>query len=103
MNPFKPIRRIAAAILCLLFLKSGAAGAQLPLSLNAPTLGYVFDAGSASLRPLLGIPGSSLMGRPVEFGFTLSHALTLGSRFVVASTSVNPDLVVLDMAASPPA
>jgi hypothetical protein len=102
MNPISPFRQIAPAILCLLFLSSGAAGGQLPLSLNGPVLGYVFDPGSASLRPLHGILGSSTVGKPVEFGFTLSQALTLGPRFVVASTTANPDLVVLDMGVNPP-
>ena len=103
MNPITSVRRVVTGIFSLLLLSSGAAAGQISLSLNGPVLGYVFDADAASLRPLHGIPGSSTMGKPVEFGFTLSQVLTLGARFFVASTSANPDLVVLDMATKPPA
>jgi hypothetical protein len=103
MNPITSVRRVVTGIFSLLLLSSGAAAGQLSLNLNGPVSGYVFDADSAILRPLLGIPGSSMMGKPVEFGFKLSQVLTLGARFVVASTSAYPDLVVLDMATKPPA
>jgi hypothetical protein len=33
-----------------------------------PTLGFVFDSGTASLRPILGIPGAALLGDPLESG-----------------------------------
>jgi hypothetical protein len=102
MNSLSSVLRIATVIVCLLLPGFEAAGGQLPMNLTGPSLGYVFDSGSASLRPLLGILGSSIMGKPVEFGFMLSQALTLGPRFVVASTNVHPDLVVLDMGSNPP-
>lgn len=41
--------------------------------LAGPISGYVFDRSARGLRPILGIPGSSLLGGPVDFGIeTLS-------------------------------
>jgi len=37
-----------------------------------PVSGYVFDSAARGLRPILGIPGASLLGNPVNFGFEVS-------------------------------
>jgi len=42
--------------------------------INGPVSGYVFDAAAHSLRPILGLPGASLFGDPLQFGFTVASA-----------------------------
>jgi DNA-binding beta-propeller fold protein YncE len=86
----------------MLLLTGAAAGGQLLGTLSGPVWGYVFDAGTEKLRPLLGIPGSSTLGKSVELAFTPSWTLTLDSRHVVASTAQRPELQVVDLSTAPP-
>jgi hypothetical protein len=37
-----------------------------------PVAGYVFDAGARAMRPVLGIPGASILGDALQFGFAVS-------------------------------
>ena len=101
MNPSAQLRRLALAIVCAALLASASIGAQFSANLSGPVLGYLFDANAGSLRPVQGILGSSTIGRPVELGFTLSQALTVDPRHVIASTDGQPDLLILDLGASP--
>ena len=101
MNPSAQLRRLALAIVCPALLASASIGAQFSANLSGPVLGYLFDANAGSLRPVQGILGSSTIGRPVELGFTLSQALTVDPRHVIASTAGLPDLLILDLGASP--
>ncbi len=40
-----------------------------------PVAGYVFDSsGTKSCAPIQGVPGASLLGDPVNFGFNLAAA-----------------------------
>lgn len=39
-----------------------------------PVAGYVFDGSSHAVRPVLGLPGSSLWGAPLDFGFAAKAA-----------------------------
>jgi hypothetical protein len=101
MNSSAQFRRLALAIVWQALLASASMGAQFSANLSGPVLGYLFDANAGSLRPVQGILGSSTIGRPVELGFTLSQALTIGPRHVLASADGDPDLLVLDLGASP--
>ena len=49
-----------------LLLHGQAAGVVGPVS------GYVFDSAAHGLRPILGTPGSSLIGNPIDFGFAVA-------------------------------
>jgi len=42
--------------------------------ISGPVTGYVFDASARQVRPVLGIPGASTMGQPLELGFDLALA-----------------------------
>jgi hypothetical protein len=42
--------------------------------LAGPLAGYVFDRQSQALRPILGIPGASTMGDPINIGFAVADA-----------------------------
>jgi hypothetical protein len=41
---------------------------------NGPVAGYVFDSAAHALRPVLGIPGASTVGAPVNAGYSFSAA-----------------------------
>jgi hypothetical protein len=41
-------------------------------SLQGPVAGFVFDGGARVLRPIRGVPGASLLGDPVNFGFAVA-------------------------------
>ena len=54
-----------------------AAAAWLPGqqgSVSGPTAGFVFDSSAHSLRPVMGVPGASVIGDPVKFDFDLAAA-----------------------------
>jgi len=46
--------------------------------LNGPVPGYVFDRSSQSIRPILGVPGSSYLGPAVAGGFDVASVSPLG-------------------------
>jgi hypothetical protein len=52
---------------------AGLAGAQSG-TFNGPVAGYVFDSGTHSLRPVLGIPGAATIGTPIDVGYSLTAA-----------------------------
>jgi DNA-binding beta-propeller fold protein YncE len=45
-----------------------------PGKIARPSMGFVFDQSAHALRRIEGIPGASLVGAPVEFGFAVSAA-----------------------------
>ena len=45
-----------------------------PGQVGGPAVGFVFDAAAGALRPILGIPGASTLGAPLDAGFALSWA-----------------------------
>ena len=42
--------------------------------IRGPMLGWVWDARQESIRPILGIAGSSLMGKAADLGVTVKYA-----------------------------
>jgi hypothetical protein len=57
-------------------------------SLAKPSIGFVFDSSTKSLRPIQGLPGAAVVGAPIEFGFVLSSthvAPRLDSAFIRAA------------------
>ena len=45
-----------------------------PAGLRGPVMGYVFDAITQAIRPVNGIPGSSVLGRPLALPFPVAAA-----------------------------
>ncbi|PWU07170.1 MAG: hypothetical protein C5B51_10585 [Terriglobia bacterium] len=45
-----------------------------PGRINGPVTGYVFDNSARALRPILGLPGASLVGDPLALGFDVATA-----------------------------
>ena len=43
-------------------------------TLNGPVAGYVFDKAARALRPVLGLPGASLLGSPIRWRYRVDQA-----------------------------
>ena len=74
--------RILVSVCLLACSLYGQAG-----KLARPSMGFVFDPSTHSLRRIEGIPGAALVGSSVDFGFALSSAYVaprLDSAFVMA-------------------
>ena len=59
-----------------------------PSQIAGPVSGYVFDGSAKGLRPILGMPGASLLGDSVNFGFavgSVSVAPRQDAAFVTAA------------------
>lgn len=62
------------SVLAILILAGLPVTAAQDIPVAGPVLGYAWEAASGRLRPILGIPGSSLLGAPLEIGASLSRA-----------------------------
>jgi hypothetical protein len=49
-------------------------GAQPQGIFNGPVAGYVFDKAAHALRPVLGLPGASLLGSPIKWRYRVDQA-----------------------------
>lgn len=58
----------------ILLLPSLLPGQSTPGFINRPALGFVFDSGARTLKPILGVPGASLFGTPLDTGLQLAYA-----------------------------
>jgi hypothetical protein len=75
---------VAASSLCA---QSGVAG---------PVSGFVFDRSARALRPILGIPGASLLGDGLDVGSELAAAYVApGQNWVLAVTADGPVFLLL--------
>ena len=43
-------------------------------TINGPVAGYVFDKSARALRPVLGLPGASLLGNPIRWRYRVDQA-----------------------------
>jgi hypothetical protein len=43
-------------------------------TINGPVAGYVFDKAARALRPVLGLPGASLLGSPIRWRYRVDQA-----------------------------
>ena len=60
-----------------------------------PAIGFVFDSSVSALRPVLGIPGASTMGNPVNAGFALSWATVAPRQDSAIATAADGSLHLL--------
>ena len=75
--------RVLVSVCLLVCSLYGQAG-----KLARPSMGFVFDPSTHTLRRIEGIPGAALVGSAVDFGFAVSAAYVaprLDSAFVVAA------------------
>ncbi|HEY1240468.1 MAG TPA: hypothetical protein VGF16_07915 [Bryobacteraceae bacterium] len=59
----------AVSLICLPGLVCAQTG-----QISGPVTGYTFDTAARGLRPILGMPGASLLGDPLNFGFDVASA-----------------------------
>lgn len=70
--------------------------------IRGPMLGWVWDARQESIRPILGIAGSSVLGKGAEVGFAVKHAaMQPGSEQALAVGGDARELYALDLRAEP--
>jgi hypothetical protein len=74
---------------------------QLSGTLSGPKLGYLWNGSDSSLRPILGILGSSTLGAPLDTGFTISRAFALDGNRFIASTDKHSSAVFINLASTP--
>jgi hypothetical protein len=82
----KPMKALSLAVFIPALL-GGLVEAQSQGTVSGPVTGYVFDRSAGSLRPVLGLPGGSLLGTPIGFGLRATAAFVaphLDSAVVVA-------------------
>lgn len=60
--------------ICIFSLIFAPAAFAQTSQLSGPISGYVFDRASHGVRPILGIPGASTIGEPINFGSSVAAA-----------------------------
>src|SRR5215472_13757421 len=62
-------------VLILSFISLAVAlEAQPQAAIDGPVAGYVFDKGGSGLRPVLGLPGASMLGSPLKWRYRVDRA-----------------------------
>src|ERR1051325_1641400 len=62
--------------------------------IRGPVMGYIFDAPQKAIRPINGIPGSSLVGRRLDVPFAVTAAAVSPNRDFVLAVSGSEDHAV---------
>lgn len=65
----------------ILFLAASALLAQSPV--DGPVTGWVWDSSHGAIRPILGLPGASVLGNGVDGGVIFSKAVTNQRNYVI--------------------
>lgn len=60
-----------------------------------PVMGFVFDATQQDLRPLVGIPGASLVGASLDAGFAVAAVAAFRSDYLIAAEAGTGRLRIL--------
>jgi hypothetical protein len=58
----------------LSLLPAGAQSGAPQASIASPVLGFAYDAGPRAIRPILGMPGASIVGDPLDLGVSVATA-----------------------------
>ncbi len=65
---------------------------------SGPTLGFVSDAGGSIIRPILGVPGASVLGVPVKLGTEFHSAMVSPTQnYVIAQPTEGAGAIVIDL------
>jgi hypothetical protein len=72
-------------------------------TIAGPVTGYVFDSSAQSLRPILGLPGASLLGAPLDFGSSISGAVIAPRQDTAFLTTADGALHLFALNAASPA
>jgi hypothetical protein len=98
------IHHVLCALLGGIWACGGPAYSQAsPGAIGGYTLGFVFDARSGSLRPLVGIPGAALLGAPLDAGVAIRQAyVSPRQNYAVALTDGDALVVSFHAPTDPP-
>lgn len=84
-------------LLLAALLITGASGAE-STSMRGPVSGYVFNSESGSVRPVLGMPGSSTLGEPLPSGTAIGRAsISTEQNFAIVSIGESRTPAVLNL------
>src|SRR6266480_1379354 len=75
-----------------------------PQFIGGPVLGLISDSGGTAIRPVIGIPGASMLGKPLELEVEIQGAIISQKQdYAIASRATDGQAILIDMAAEPPA
>ena len=94
---------LALAVCVLVSLAALTLQAANGPALQAPVLGYVFDAENGALHRVNGIPGASSIGPAIDVGSVLAQAVVSPSLEFVIARNQEQGFVVVDLTATQPA
>jgi len=69
-----------------------------PGAVAGPSSGFVFDGAAQSLRPVLGVPGASILGDPLSFGFALTSASVAPAQDLAVVSAADGSLHIFRLA-----
>src|SRR5215813_12163810 len=72
------------SLICVFAIAAAATAQSNSGAVGGPLLGVVFDAGQADIRSLTGIPGSAILGGPLDSGAALGQAAVSAAGYAVA-------------------
>jgi len=87
----------------LLFITPALLLHSQPAGVTGPVSGYVFDNAAHGLRPILGNPGASLIGNPVDFGFPVSKVTVAPRQDTAFVTAADGSFHLFRIASGTPA
>src|SRR2546421_9030504 len=67
--------RLIIAVLCIAVFCAPIRLKAAPQFIGGPVLGFIPDAGGTAIRPVLGIPGASILGERLELTVDIRGAL----------------------------
>jgi hypothetical protein len=74
-----------------------------PQFVGGPVLGFIPDAGGTAIRPVIGIPGASVLGNRLALDADIRGAVISPKQdYAIASRAADEQTVVIDIAADPP-
>ncbi|SRR5579884_417386 len=90
---------IVSTLLCSSLVSARADGL-----VSGPTLGYLWDQQRAGLRPILGIPGASVVGPVMDLGGAFrSVEVSPGQEYALAVAAGSGKVLLVDLRTGPPA
>lgn len=70
--------------------------------LTGPTMGYIFDTSSLTIRPIRGIPGASLMGQAIPLDVKIRNAVfSRDNDYAIAATDAGEVMIIRGLSETP--
>jgi len=96
MGRFRNATWSAVAVLCFAIAAFAQDG---PPSIKGPILGFVADGTGATIQPIFGVLGASVVGRPLAFDSEIHNAVVSPKQnFALATRGENAEVVLIRLA-----